>query len=624
VLLAAAGLCAYADSFDGVFLFDDLQRIVQNPHIRQLWPPSVTLGGTSRPLVQLTFALDWAASGPSVWSYHLLNVAVHVLAALALFGVVRRTLVRAAWPAEIRAAAPGLALASALLWTVHPLHTQAVTYLVQRGESLMSLCYLLVLYCVIRGIDSDAPWRWYVPAVASMALGAASKPVIVTAPLLVLLWDRIFAARSLRELLARRRGLYAGLAAGWLLVGALLAHAPGDWQESAGFSAVPATPARYAATELGVVTHYLRLAVWPHPLVLDYGWPIAAGTADVLPGALVVGTLLAATAWALRRRPAAGFFGAWFFLVLAPSSSLIPIADPAFEYRMYLPLAGVVVLLALGAHRLLGRLPRLAGAVQVATVAVAAAALAAVTLRRNLDYRSELAMWTDTVAKRPANARAHMNLGVVLDGLGRLPEAVARYEEALRLRPEYPDALSSLGSAVARRGDLDRAIGYYRAALALQPWHDGARTNLGAALAAQGRAEEAIAEFTEALRTNPGSAQAHYNLGVMLARQGRLAEAEAHERTALEISPAHAEAHSTLGAILEHRGQTDAAIAQYEEAIRLRPDYADARYNLAVVLARRGRVDEARAHLRAALAANPDFAPASRALAALGSPSGAP
>jgi hypothetical protein len=211
LILVVAALSAYYESFHGVFVFDDLQRITQNAHIRHLWPPWETMADTSRPLVQLTLALDYAMSGLDVWSYHAFNLAVHVLASLSLFGIVHRTLRQTIWPASIRTAAPQLALASALLWTVHPLHTQAVTYIIQRAESLMSLFYLLVVYCVIRAIDSAAPGRWYAAAVSCAALGAASKPVIVTAPLVAMVWDRVFATRSFRDLLARRWPLYAGL-----------------------------------------------------------------------------------------------------------------------------------------------------------------------------------------------------------------------------------------------------------------------------------------------------------------------------------------------------------------------------------------------------------------------------
>jgi tetratricopeptide (TPR) repeat protein len=616
LVLLVAALCAYHNSFAGAFVFDDLLRIPSNLRIRRLWPPWETMAGTSRPLVQLTLALNYAVGGLEPWSYHVFNLGVHVLVALVLFGVLHRTLGRSVWPAAIREAAAPLALASAVLWTVHPLTTQAVTYVIQRSEALTSLFYLLVLYCVIRGIDGP-PVPWYAAAVACTALGAAAKPVIASAPVLVLLWDRCFAAGSIRTALARRPLLYVGLVAGLVPLPVLLAAAPGDWSRSAGFSFQRVTIGEYAATQPAVVMHYLRLAVWPQPLVLDYGWPVAGTAADVLPGVAVIGALLAATVWALRRQPAIGFFAAWPFVVVFPSSSVIPIVDLAFEHRMYLALAGIVVLMVLGAYALVRRVPRHAAGLATALFVLVMATLATLTVRRNHDYRSERAIWTDTVAKRPENPRAHLNLGVALERDGELGAATAEFRAALRLRPTYANALSSLGFAMYKQGDPEGAIRYFRAALASEPWNDGAHTNLGVALGDQGKLDEAITHLTAALRTNPASAQAHYNLGVTLAKQGRLTEAAQHERAALEIRPAYPEAHSNLGTILARQGQIDAAMAHFLEAIQLKPDYADAHYNLAVAFVQRGRVPEAREHLQAAIAAKPDFAGAQRALAEL-------
>ncbi|HJQ84109.1 MAG TPA: tetratricopeptide repeat protein, partial [Candidatus Binatia bacterium] len=513
LVLAVAVLCAYHGSFRGAFVFDDGLRIVENPRIRRVWPPWDAMTATSRPLVQLSFAANYAAGGLDPRGYHAVNLAVHVLATLVLFAFLRGTLVRPAFPASVRDAAPGLAFASALLWGVHPLGTQAVTYVVQRSEALVSLCYLLVLYAFVRGVEAPRPGRWWVLAIASAALGAGCKAVIVSAPLLVALYDRVFVARSLREMLARRRTLYLGLATVWPLAALVLARGSDDWSRSAGLSFGRVGLGQYAAAQPAVVLHYLRLVLWPDPLVLDYAWPVPNGPGDVAPALLAIAGLLAATVWALRRAPGVGFFAAWFFLVLLPSSSVVPIADLAFEHRVYLALAGPVVLVVLGAHAVLGRLGRRAGAVEVAVLIAVAATLGALTARRNLDYASPHAIWADTVAKRPANARAHQNLAVVLDDEGRLADAVAGYEAAIRLRPEYADALSSLGWALYRQGDAERAVGYYRAALAAEPWHAGAHANLGVALADRGRTAEAIAEFTEALRVSPGSPQAHYNLG---------------------------------------------------------------------------------------------------------------
>ncbi|MGB2985536.1 MAG: glycosyltransferase family 39 protein, partial [Phycisphaerae bacterium] len=217
LLVILAGLAAYANSFSSAFVLDDVKHIDDNPRILKVFPLSKTLGGR-RPVVDLSLAVNYRFGqqedrGPDPWGFHAFNLTVHLLAGLALFGVVRRTLLREPFRNSVARAAPWIALIVALIWVVHPLQTQSVTYIIQRGESLMGFFYLLTLYCVIRGADSPRGTWWYVAAVVCCTFGMGSKGVMVTAPLMVLLYDCIFISRSLVETLRRRWGLYVGLAA---------------------------------------------------------------------------------------------------------------------------------------------------------------------------------------------------------------------------------------------------------------------------------------------------------------------------------------------------------------------------------------------------------------------------
>ena len=419
--LVLAGLAAYSDSFRGPFIFDDV-AFLDEPTAKTLWPIWPTLVG-HRPVVQFTLALCCSIAGPHELGYHIFNVAVHLLAALALFGIVRRTLMLPALKGRFDAkGATAIAFCAALLWVLHPLQTQAVTYIVQRMESLMGLFYLLTLYCFIRSVSSPRPAGWHAAAVACCLLGMASKEVMVSAPLIVLLYDRVFITGSFGETLRRRWGLYLGLAATWLVLGRSIGEALGPNALSAGFNLQEVTPLEYARSEFGVILHYLRLAFLPVGLCLDYDWPVAKGIGEIVPGALVVGGLLAATVWALARRPMWGFAGAWFFLILAPTSSIMPIRDLAFEQRMYLPLAAVIVPGTVAAYLLFERLTRrppdpaaaagrAGGAIAVALVVAIAGTLGALTFLRNRDYRSAITIWKDTTDKRKDNARAWTNLG---------------------------------------------------------------------------------------------------------------------------------------------------------------------------------------------------------------------
>ncbi|MGD1030262.1 MAG: tetratricopeptide repeat protein [Opitutaceae bacterium] len=538
----------------------------------------------------------------------MVNLIIHVLAALVLFGLVRRTLLRPVLAERFGSAATALALAVSAIWAWHPVQTESVTYLSQRAESLMGLFYLLTLYCFVRGAcDERGGGRiWYPLCVLACLAGVATKEVIVTAPLLVFLYDRTFISGSFSGAWRRHWPVHAALAATWLPLGFLMVDLH---HRSVGMGLGVAWWA-YGLTECRVVVRYILISFWPHSLVFDYGPYVAVPLSELWPFVLVLASLLAAAVVALRRWPAIGFVSCWFFLILAPASSIVPIIfQPMAENRLYLPLAGVVGLVVLGAFRLIGRWTLLV----FAAVAVAAG-LASV--HRNRVYSSELAIWSDTVAKSPRNARAHNDLGNAFSAIpGRLNDAIAEYEETLRLNPRDFKAHNNLGGALAKMpGRLDDAIAQFEEALHLNPGLAETHNNLGNALAkAPGRVDEAITQYEEALRLAPDLAEAHDNLAYLLAgRPGRQAEAIAHYETALRIMPNYAEAHNNLANLLASQpGRQADAIAEYEAALRFKPDYAEAHFNLANLLVKQpGRQAEAIAQYQEVVRLKPDSAEA--------------
>lgn len=552
LLLVVAGAAVYCNSLDGVFLFDDLPNIVERERIRSLLPVGPLLAAR-RPVVELSLAVNYALGGLDPRGYHIGNIVIHILAGLTLFGVVRRTLLlkrngvtsRNASGREMPpvmgkeaerdngAFGNGFAFTVALLWLVHPLQTESVTYLVQRAESLMGLFYLATLYCVIRGAQAPQPLVWYTAAVASCALGMGSKGVMVTAPLLMLLYDRVFLADSVRDVFRRRWGLHAALSATWLILWICgIATSVFDTSNEisrAGFGFQGISPVDYLLTQPGVILYYLRLAVWPHPLCLDYAWPVADSAVAIAGSALVIGLLGAAVVWAFRRAPSIGFAGAWYFLILAPTSSFIPIRDPLFEHRMYLPLAGMIVAAAAMGHWALKRLTdarRLSSRTHVriasGLVLLIAVALGTTTIRRNLDYRSQFGMWMDIADKRPNNARAQVNLASeLLRYPDRLDDVIAHVQRALRIDPTIAVAHENLGKALFRQGRVGEAIESLRRAAALSPKLAGPHFGLAVALDTAGRLSEAVESYRTVLRLQPDHPDVQRALAHALARQQR-------------------------------------------------------------------------------------------------------
>ncbi|MGH7996598.1 MAG: tetratricopeptide repeat protein [Opitutaceae bacterium] len=596
-VIVLAGYLAYRDSFSGPFVWDDISAIPDNPTLRSwstaLHPP-VLAGEGGRPLLNLSFALNYAAGGTQVGGYHLVNLLIHLAAACVLFGLVGRTLMRPRLRDRFGRDAPWLALTVALLWVVHPLQTESVTFVSERAESLMGLFYLLTLYSFARALDSPRPGAWLALSVAACWLGALSKEVMATAPLLVLLYDRTFAAGSFGRALRRRGAYYAGLAGIWALLALLMT---GTADRGVGFGR-GVSPWTYLLTSCRSIILYLKLAFWPHPLVFFYGTAELHGLAEAAPYAAAVAALAAATFAALRWRPAIGFGAAWIFLIVAPTTSFIPIVgQPMAENRFYLPLAGVIALVLLGLHSIAGR--------RSLALALAVLPLAWLTTNRNRDYGSAVRLWSDTAKKVPADAEVRRNLGLALMATpGRIEEAIAELRMVLRLRPNV-QASTELGWALALApGGLQAGIAEVRAGLRVAPDNALAHDALGMLLTQAGRPEAAIREFEASVRDQPDLAEARNNLANALAADpAKSREAEAEYRTALRIKPYYADAHRGLGALLlREPGRLPEAIAELRTAIALQPDSAAAYTDLGWALANTpGNLERAIAEVRTGL-----------------------
>ena len=535
VVLALAVVAAFHNGAAVPFLLDDEISILDNESIRKLtplssllWPRSEVLTA-GRPLLNLSFALNYSFGGNEVRGYHIVNILIHTLAALALFGIVRRTLLLPRFAPSFGQHAPFVALFSALLWALHPLQTVSVTYISQRAESLMGFCYLATLYGLVRTAERPGKlWPWF--TVACCLMGMMVKEVMVTAPVILLLFDRTFITGSFKEAWRRRRVLYLSLGATWIVLLVLMVasriHARGvgygfnfAWHE-------------YVRIESTAVLHYLRLAFYPFGLVFDYGEDVAVPSAAlVVPCALLLGGLIAATIILLRRRSALGFLGCWFFLILAPTSSFLPVAaQPIAENRVYLPLAAVSVALAAGLfhltrkHSYVGALAMVIG-------------FTALTINRNRDYQSAFSLWADTVRKRPQSARAWSHFANELSRAGKLDEAIACYQAALRIRPAFYYAHTNLGSTLLGKQRFDEAIQHFLTAISLNPKEPIAHSNLATALFQTGRKIEALQHYQEALRVRPGFPEAQVNMGIALAHLGRLSEAVAVLEQVLRDDP---------------------------------------------------------------------------------------
>ena len=437
----------------------------------------------------------------------------------------------------------------------------------------------------------------------------ATKEVMVSAPVIVLLFDRTFVAGTFRDALERRERFYLGLASTWLLLAFLFASTGGNRGGTTG-TGTGTTFGAYALTQFPAVVKYLRLSVWPHPLVFDYGVEWVKDAVDAMPAALVVISLIVGTVVALKRWPVIGFIGAWFFCILAPTSLTPGARQTMAEHRMYLALAAVLSLLVLGLYSWAGRR-------SLVIWLVAAVGLGWLTVERNRDFQSELAIWSDTVAKRPGNQWTQVNLGMVLYNAGRTEEALQHFEKAIQIDPNESGSQNDLGLALAKLGRMHEAVTAYETALRLWPNFAEAHNNLGLALSDMNRPGEAMVHLERALQLKPQLDTVHFNLGNTLIQLGRMEEAVIHFREAIKINPQYAASYANLGTALFRTGWTTEAIRQYETAICLDPQDVKARFNLAVALTQVGRIQDAITRYKEVLRFRPDDAEARDNLARL-------
>jgi len=540
----------------------------------EAWRPGADPGETlrGRPLAAWSFGLQAAVDLASPVALRLVNALLHAGAAAVLAGLVRRTLVRLHWAP---AAAGRTAALAALIWLVHPLALSAVVYVVQRAEVLAGLGMLAALAAFARGMESSRPGPWLVASAAAGWAALLAKESAAGLPLLVALYDRCFVVDSWRAVWRARRGYYLALAAGWLPLAALVAAGAGrggtaGWDSPIGVGA-------YLLTQGEAVAGYLWHVLWPHPLVFDHGPVVASLPGALVPGGLVL-ALLAASVWGVWRGHPLGFAGGAFFLSLAPSSSLVPVASQTIaDHRMYLALAAPVAVLVAWACR---RAP-LGGGL---AAGAAALVLTGVSAARHGSYRDEVTLWAETAARRPDNPRAHHNLGQAIFARGDPAAAEPHFRAAERLRPGDPDTRHNLALCALRLGRTEEARALLEANLARAPDHaptplalGEVRGELGRQALAAGRRMEAREHFAAAAALRPRDPRPRHNLGNLLLEQDAVEAALAAWREALVADPGFGESRRALALVLLRTGRAAEAVPHLERLARDEPGRADVR-----------------------------------------------
>ncbi len=565
-LLVVLGAAIYSNTLRSPFVFDDGPSITRNPAITDLDNFFINSTGydkyPTRFLGLLTFALNYRIGGLDPFGYHVVNILIHILNSLLVYfvaaGIFRSPFLGKVSSGET---SRGVSFAAAVLFLVHPVQTEAVTFIVQRLTSLAAMFSLASLHLYARYAGSENPRSWggragYALSVLSCLAAMKTKEITFVLPVIISLYDLFFLEGSARKRILRLSPYLLAMAVIPLSL-VNVSEPLGTLLSSVGsVTRVQTDLPRwdYLLTQISVVATYVRLLFLPVNQNLDYDYPTYHSllTPRVALSGLFLLLLFGVAAWAYLRSKREGgaehrviSFGiVWFFISLSVESSLIPIVDVCFEHRLYLPSVGAFLSVAMAGSMVLRRRDR---KVRAGALVLAVAALSVATYQRNSVWKDDLTLWRDTVAKSPGKARPHYNLGNSLYMRGRVKEAIGEYRSAIRVDPVYADAHLNLGVAYAFLGVVEGAQDALEEAVRLKPNDAETRYNLGLLYSNKGWNDRAIVQYEKALSLKPGSAKILNNLGIALAEAGRVDDAIGRFREGLRINPGDRELVRNLG-----------------------------------------------------------------------------
>ena len=587
-LLAIAVILIYAEALSGPFIFDDINNIRENAHIRI---SRITLNGLAaaafdspsghRPVPNVSFALNYYVHGYNVVGFHVVNIIIHVITGILLYFFVQSTFRTPALRSRY-AHYKWISFFAAAIWLVHPLQTQSISYIVQRMNSMAAMFYILSFWCYAQlrlNLQGRSKWWLLSGCILAGMLALGTKENAATLPFFLLLYEWYFFQNLSLKWLKNHLALLAGLLLLLAIVALIfLGLEPLDkiWS---GYAFRPFTPLQRLLTEMRVVIFYIGLFLWPHPsrLNLDHDFALSYALTDpitTLYAMLAIVAMLVAAAIMAKRQRLISFGILWFLGNLAIESSIFGL-ELIFEHRLYLPSMMCSLIVVLLVYRLAK--PLWLKPLIWCTLAIVAALW---TYERNEIWVDRITIWQDCVDKSPHKARPYNNLGVALAEEGQYVKAIELYQKALQINPAYPNAYANLGFALAKQGKVEESITQFQKALQLKPRDHETLSNLGVALLMQNRPAEAIEYLSEAVALNPHFARSHNNLGVALSRQGRVQEAIDHYLTALQLDPDYAEAYNNLGVALANQGRFEEASRQFSAALKIFPGYENARRNL--------------------------------------------
>jgi protein O-mannosyl-transferase len=601
LLLVVATFLAYQPAWNGKPIWDDAAHLTYPEHrslagLLRIW---IEPGATQQyyPAAYSLFWVEHKLWGDSTLGYHLVNILLHVTAALLLLKILRTLQIPAA----------GLAAA---IFALHPVQVESVAWISELKNTLSAVCYFGSALAYLR-FDRTKDKAAYAGALMLFVLGLLAKTVIATWPaaLLVVFWWQRGKLSWKQDLLRLIPFFAAAITAGLFT----------SWMERQHVGA-QGSEFNFSIFERFLIAgraiwFYLGKLFWPADLIFSYPrWKIsqAIGWQYLFPAAAA---LLLGALWFLRRWARGPLAALLFFIgTLAPALGFVNVYPFKFsfvaDHFQYLACCGPIVAACVGLHAIFRGFGERRLVWERAFCAMLLATLGLLTWRQSRMYTDIETLWRTTIDRNPDCWLAQGDLGAVLYEKGQVDQAIIRFRSSLAIQPDNAEAENNLGAALAKKGQVNEAIIRFRKAVALRPNFAEAQNNLGNSLLQTGQVDEAILEFQKAVALRPDLAQPHATLAGALLQKGRVDEAIIQFHATLGLHPDDDQAHFNLGIALRQKGQRDDAILELQKAVALRPDIAEAQNDLGNSLLQIGRVDEAVTHLRKALAIQPDYAQA--------------
>lgn len=601
------GIAIYSNTFSNSFHLDDFQSIIENNNIKDIsnlkyiwiyWP--------SRFVAYFSISLNYYLHQLNVAGYHIFNLAVHICSAVFVWKFISLTFLSSVIK-EKKIAQYGqkIAFFSGLIFLVHPIQTQAVTYIVQRAASLATLFYLLTLVLYVKsrllqkeGLKRSIQNRYYTVSLVTAIAAMLSKEMALSLPFMILLYDKLFLNSKGDSSLKRIIPFFALMV---VPVSLLLIKPLNSVKQEL---SLDISSGEYLLTQFRVIITYIRLLFLPVHQNLDYDYRITKTFIDYsfLVSFFLLISIVSFAIVKFKKYPLLSFGVFWFFMTIIPESSIISIKDVIFEHRLYLPMAGYSLFIVTSSYHLFLNKKLSRPAILLILLIIFYSVL---TYSRNFVWKNEIILWTDTIAKSPRKPRVYNNRGLAYISLADYKKAIIDFNQAINLAPSYAKTYNNRGVAYFHNGEFDLAVFDFSKAIELDAGYSEAYRNLGNLYATKGDFNRALTCYDKAIILEPTSAQAYYNRGNMFLDKADIEKAILDYNNAKELDPNFSDVYINLGFIYSGKKEYDQAILYYTQAIKLDRSFYKGYYNRGNAYLSKSNHDKALSDYKMVIRLNP-------------------